>query len=86
MEWSKQEEDVLTGFDLGGSGRDHVAQLVSNAREGGPEGGGDISDNKIGITPHALNGSQTWTRNQAKSHDLTLEHRTGRRNHRRKVC
>lgn len=29
----------LTGFDLGGSGRHHVAQLVSDTREGGSEGG-----------------------------------------------
>jgi hypothetical protein len=33
------EGEVLTGFDLSGSGRDHVTQLVSNTREGGPEGG-----------------------------------------------
>ena len=31
--------DGLTGFDLSGSGGDHVTQLVSNTREGGPEGG-----------------------------------------------
>ena len=35
----EREMIVLTGFDLGGSGRDHVAQLVSDTREGGSEGG-----------------------------------------------
>ena len=28
---------LLTSFDLSGSGGDHVAQLVGDTREGGPE-------------------------------------------------
>jgi len=39
MTESTRGQNTLTGFDLSGSGGDHVTQLVSDTREGGPKGG-----------------------------------------------
>ena len=53
---TRPEADIilLTGFDLSGSGGDHVTQLVSYTREGGPEGGrGNLGQEDRDDTPRS---------------------------------